>query len=310
MNREEISVWHFMKASLKCPLRFTPSNLLSPITVYQLSKYGSKDELGGFLIWCDGCGLCGEQVFKWIQSLKKSSEYTNQLSNLIKDYELKLVEKGEYLLYIPELIYNQLKPVFTFMLENLNRIGYNVGLLTGPDSGILYNLMMMDEERQISEFTSQLGSYESETICVDKYTMMILGGVDVKCVSLASFIKRLTLDERIYFKEFPSIRLLLLRSAYKFYRSEERTLLNILRIFPNIQIVLSRRRYGLGLSHYYNESMVREYISYIRSKVPYKPCLLSTVDPYLYTYIYKFSIHKTSVLTYLPNLLVSFMESI
>jgi len=256
MNREEISVWHFMKASLKCPLRFTPSNLLSPITVYQLFKYGSKDELGGFLIWCDGCGLCGEQVFKWIQSLKKSSEYTNQLSNLIKDYELKLVEKGEYLLYIPELIYNQLKPVFTFMLENLNR-------------------------RQISEFTSQLGSYESETICVDKYTMMILGGVDVKCVSLASFIKRLTLDERIYFKEFPSIRLLLLRSAYKFYRSD-----------------------------YYNESMVREYISYIRSKVPYKPCLLSTVDPYLYTYIYKFSIHKTSVLTYLPNLLVSFMESI
>ncbi len=310
MGREEVSVWHFMKASLKCPLRFTPSNLLSPITVYQLFKYGSKKELGDFLIWCDGCGLCGEKIFKWIQGLKKSSEYISRLSNLIKDYELKLVEEGEYLLYIPELIYNQLKSTFKFILENLNRVGYNVGLLTGPDSGILYNLMITDGERHINKFTSQLRSYESEIICVDKYTMMISGNAGVRCISLASFIRRLTLDERIYYKEFPSIRLLLLGSAYKFYRSEEKTLLNILRIFPNIQIVLSRRRYGLGLSHYYNESMVREYISYIRSKVPYKPCLLSTVDPYLYTYIYKFSIHKTSVLTYLPNLLVSFMESI
>jgi len=313
----DIKYIDILKASEGCPLKYNPSMSNTPRMIYDLFNKGlykelNWDKIKEYILWCDSCGLCGDNISNYIKKLR-SSILREYLDDAEKFMDIKFSFEGRYsrAIYLDNLFKSDGGKSILSVLNNLSRLYNPLSIIIGP------NLALIDIFREIIDinYIDELSKIISENgvkelIVIDKYTYKYLLGYakEVKITPLSVYIRRVSRIESFYFKKPPKINIYILNTPYKFYRKEYKTYLGIIGTIPSINAIISRRRFGLGMLPIVDGDSLKYYINYINTYIHEKVKIIGTVDPYLYLSLYKYLPRRSIVLAYLPNLLTSLLD--
>jgi len=306
-----------LKASEKCPLKYNPSMSTTPRMIYDLFNKGLYKELNWdsikeYILWCDSCGLCGDNISNYIKRLRSSilREYLNEVKKVIN---IKFSFEGTYprAIYLDNLFKLDEGKSILSTLNNLSKLYNPLSIIMGPNLAFIdtfSEIIDINYVEELSRIISENGI--KELIAIDKYTYRYLLSYvkKVKIIPLSMYIRRISRIESFYFKKPPRMNIYILNTPYKFYRKEYKTYLGIINTIPSINAVISRRRFGLGMLPITDGDSLKHYINYIDTYIHEKVKIIGTVDPYLYLSLYKYLPRRSIVLIYLPSLLTGLLD--
>jgi len=307
---------NFIISSLKCPLSLIPGLVISPRIFKEVQIESVQDEsILRYLPWCDLCGLCGDNVKSYIHNfyIKNRTYYLKHFSEVLNQ-KFEIVESGTHYLYL-DYSESIISLIPEYIKHHLKDLGQDIGLIRGPDMGIIYLLdkLGFSIDEKLKNFISNNGI--SSVITLDKYSNYIftkyLKPIKHKIISITTFLSGLLERENIIMRRAPDMKVNILNSFYSYYKKELKIFKRISVTLPSIKFYLSKKMYGSGLLDVVgDEALSRAYINTLEWSINKRIKILATMDPRLYSLLYRYSERRDYIYAFLPNLILGFMSLI